>query len=204
MKQNPRVFPITINSTTIFNMPVVASLVTLLQQDSLDENNVSECQKVIYNLMAMENKGESLPNPLTSANTGKKSARKDEQYRLMFSELEKFVIAHSSNSPRHHQVLECLMQVRNKPMPVKREAAESEISVAARELDRYQNMSERERMEFNMSGGGSREGSVGLGGVKVEHYGAPSGVGGPQSKKQRMMGLGGKNLLQLYKERLER
>ena len=39
------------------------------------------------------------------------SARKDEQYRLMFTELEKFVISHSSNSPRHHQVLECLMQV---------------------------------------------------------------------------------------------
>ena len=184
-------------------MPVVASLITLLQLDTLDESNVSECQKVIYNLMAMENKGESLPSPLTSANTGKKSARKDEQYRLMFSELEKFVIAHSVNSPRHHQVLECLMQVRNKPMPVKREA-ESEMNVATRELDRYQNMSERERLEYNMSGAGSREGSVGVGGVKVEHYGAASGSGGPPSKKQRMMGLGGKNLLQLYKERLER
>ena len=30
----------------------------------------------------------------------------------MFSELEKLVIAHSGNSPRHYQVLECLMQVR--------------------------------------------------------------------------------------------
>ena len=96
-----------------------------------------------------------------------------------------------------------MMQVRNKPMPVKREA-ESEMNVATRELDRYQNMSERERLEYNMSGAGSREGSVGVGGVKVEHYGASSGSGGPPSKKQRMMGLGGKNLLQLYKERLER
>ena len=34
-------------------------------------------------------------------------------YRLMFSELEKLVIAHSGNSPRHYQVLECLMQVRS-------------------------------------------------------------------------------------------
>ena len=77
----------------------------------------------------------------------------NEQYRLMFSELERFVIAHSSNSGRHYQVLECLMQVkgdslyhfdcdiidspqvRNKPMPVKREA-ESEMSMATRELDR--------------------------------------------------------------------
>ena len=51
-------------------------------------------------------------------------------------------------------------------------------------------MSERERMEFN----NSRDG------VKLEHYGA----GPPSSKKMRSMGLGGKNLLQIYKERLER
>ena len=40
--------------------------------------------QVIYNLIGMENKGESLPSPLTSATTGKKSGRKEEQYRLMF------------------------------------------------------------------------------------------------------------------------
>ena len=49
----------------------------------------------------------------------------------MFTELENFVIAHSTTSPRHFQVLECLMQVRNKPMPAKRES-ESELSVASR------------------------------------------------------------------------
>ena len=81
----------------------------------------------------------------------------------MFQELERFVVAHSGNSARHHQVLECLMQVhiyylyllslreilylmstlpqvRNKPMPAKREA-DTELSVASRELDRYQSMS---------------------------------------------------------------
>ena len=42
---------------------------------------------------------------------GKKSTRKEEQYRLMFSELEKYVVAHSSNSSKHYAVLECLMQV---------------------------------------------------------------------------------------------
>ena len=72
---------------------------------------------------------------------------------------------------------------------MKREA-DTELSLATRELDRYQGMSERERLEFN-----SRD----TAGVKVEHYGA-----GPPSKKMRSMGLGGKNLLQIYKERLER
>ena len=62
--------------------------------------------------------------------------------------------------------------------------------MASRELDKYQSMSERVRLEYNMS----RDT-----GVKLEHFGA-----GPPTKKQRMMNLGGKNLLQIYKERLER
>ena len=61
---------------------------------------------------SMENKGESLPSPISSGSSGKKSSRKEEQYRLMFSELEKYVVAHSSNSNKHYAVLECLMQVR--------------------------------------------------------------------------------------------
>ena len=49
-----RVFPLTINSTTIFNMPVVAPLISLLQQDVLSDEGVSDCQKVIYNLIRYE------------------------------------------------------------------------------------------------------------------------------------------------------
>ena len=36
-------------------------------------------------------------------------------------------------------------------MPAKRES-ESEMTVATRDLERYQNMTERERLEYNMSG----------------------------------------------------
>ena len=42
-----RVFPVTINSTTIFNMgPVVGPLLSLLQQETLPDDGVAECQKV--------------------------------------------------------------------------------------------------------------------------------------------------------------
>lgn len=75
-------------------------------------------------------------------------------------------------------------------MPVKREV-ESEMTLASRELERYQAMTERERLEFNMDRAKDTA-------VKSEHY------GGPANKKPRMMGLGGKNLLQIYMERLER
>ena len=76
-------------------------------------------------------------------------------------------------------------------MPVKREA-ESEMSLASRELERYQAMTERERLEFNMERAKDPA-------VTTEPYGGPS-----SHKKPRMMGLGGKNLLQIYMERLER
>ena len=76
-------------------------------------------------------------------------------------------------------------------MPVRREA-ESEVSLANRELERYQAMTERERLEFNKERAKDPA-------VKTEHFGGPS-----SNKKPRMMGLGGKNLLQIYMERLER
>ena len=66
------------------------------------------------------------------------------------------------------------------------------IIMMSRELERYQAMTERERLEFNMERAKDPA-------VQTEHYGGPS-----SNKKPRMMGLGGKNLLQIYMERLER
>ena len=82
------------------------------------------------------------------------------------------------------------MQVRNKPLPVKREA-EGEAGIAARELERYQAMTEREKLEFQQS---SDDRPAGGGPVKVE----------PAIKKQRTLGLGGRNLLEIYLERQKR
>lgn len=41
--------------------------------------------------------------------------RRDEQYRIMWNELETLVRAHIGNSEKHHRVLECLMACRSKP-----------------------------------------------------------------------------------------
>lgn len=40
---------------------------------------------------------------------------RDEQYRIMWNELETLVRAHVSNSEKHQRVLECLMACRSKP-----------------------------------------------------------------------------------------
>lgn len=120
-----------------------------------------------------------MPGPLAAANPGKKGGRKDEQYRLMFTELEKMVGAAASTSARHHTVLECLMELRNKPVPVKREV-EGEAGVAAWELERFQSMTERERA------------------ASLEHSSSPA------PKKARLMGLGGSSMLDIWRTRVER
>jgi len=195
MDRATKVFPLTISSTTIFNMPSLSSLVTLLQGDALSEEQVAECRKMIYSLMSMEAKGDPLPGPLSvtgSSGNPKKSggARKEEQYRMMFLELEKYVTAHSSNSSKHHTVLECLMEVRNKPLPVVKQEPEGEAAIAGRELERYSSMTERERQEFNLA-------------TSIERK-EKAGSGSPQPKKAKMMGLNGASLLEIYKARLER
>lgn len=40
---------------------------------------------------------------------------RDEQYRIMWNELETLVRAHINNSDKHQRVLECLMACRSKP-----------------------------------------------------------------------------------------
>lgn len=40
---------------------------------------------------------------------------RDEQYRIMWNELETLVRAHLNNSEKHQRVLECLLACRSKP-----------------------------------------------------------------------------------------
>lgn len=40
---------------------------------------------------------------------------RDEQYRIMWNELETLVRAHINNSDKHQRVLECLVACRSKP-----------------------------------------------------------------------------------------
>ena len=40
--------------------------------------------------------------------------KKDDQYKLMFGELEKFIAVHC-RTEKHHKVLDCLLESRNRP-----------------------------------------------------------------------------------------
>lgn len=148
--------PMIISSTTIFNMEALEPLQKILVQEELTEENLAECRKIIYNLLNMEHRGEILPVPISNVSgSGKgKTMKKDDQYKLMFSELEKFIAVHC-RSEKHHKVLDCLLESRNRPTSDRPSTAtprkddKVELDVAIRELDRYSNMTDREKSDFN-------------------------------------------------------
>lgn len=189
-------FPLTISTTTIGNMAVVEPLYTALIKETMTDEDLAECRRVIFAIMSLEQKGETLPSPLNqqplnTSGSGKKGAKKEEQYRAMWSELERLVTAHSDQSAKHQAVLECLMEIRQKPLVVKREVG---LDVALRELDRYQAMTDREKMEFNMEDGCAAGSPAAMSLIGQQ----------PPSKKQRLLGTGGLSLLDIYKARKEK
>lgn len=155
-----RYWPMVIGDTIIFNMPSqLDPLPTLITKEIIDEDDVLECKKVIYHLVAMESKNEALP---VQASGVRKGPKRDEHYRQMWAELEKFVRAHADTSPAHEKVLECLVECKkpsepshkkgrgSKDVEVKEEKpASPEPAVAWKELDRYNRLTEREKSELN-------------------------------------------------------
>ena len=63
-----------------------------------------------------EHRGEVLPVPISNISGGGKgkTMKKDDQYKLMFGELEKFIAVHC-RTEKHHKVLDCLLESRNRP-----------------------------------------------------------------------------------------
>ena len=155
--------PLLISATTIFNMEVLEPLQKILVQGEITEDQLAECRKIIFSLHSMEHRGEVLPVPMTATSgQGKgKTMKKDEQYRLMFNELEKYITSHC-RTENHLKVLNCLLESRNKPptdkLPLpsasmKRHAIDekAELDLASKELNQYNKMTEREKADFNQS-----------------------------------------------------
>ncbi|XP_021509749.1 integrator complex subunit 13 isoform X4 [Meriones unguiculatus] len=113
LEKHTRYWPMIISQTTIFNMQAVVPLASVIVKEALTEEDVLNCQKTIYNLVDMERKND--PLPISTVGTRGKGPKRDEQYRIMWNELETLVRAHISNSEKHQRVLECLMACRSKP-----------------------------------------------------------------------------------------
>ncbi|XP_041113340.1 integrator complex subunit 13 isoform X2 [Polyodon spathula] len=113
LERHTRYWPMIISQTTIFNMQAVVPLASLIVKESLTEEDVLTCQKTIYNLVDMERKND--PLPISTVGTRGKGPKRDEQYRIMWNELETLVRAHINSTERHQRVLDCIVACRSKP-----------------------------------------------------------------------------------------
>ena len=121
-------------------------------------------------IVSMEHKEMPLPVPMqTTANNKTKTLKKDEQYKMMFNELQGYIAAHC-RTEQHHKVLDCLMEVRglkaqDRPKtaaPRNRDKDKDvvEVDVALQQLEEKYSSSgtalaaDRQKSEFNMSNDG--------------------------------------------------
>uniref|UniRef100_A0A8C5FQF3 Integrator complex subunit 13 n=1 Tax=Gadus morhua TaxID=8049 RepID=A0A8C5FQF3_GADMO len=113
LERYTRYWPMIISQTTIFNMQAVVPLANLIVKEALSEEDVLTCQKTVYNLVDMERKND--PLPISTVGSRGKGPKRDEQYRIMWNELETLVKTHAAGSERHQRVLDCIVACRSKP-----------------------------------------------------------------------------------------
>ncbi|XP_058414599.1 integrator complex subunit 13 isoform X2 [Diceros bicornis minor] len=153
LEKHTRYWPMIISQTTIFNMQAVVPLASVIVKESLTEEDVLNCQKTIYNLVDMERKND--PLPISTVGTRGKGPKRDEQYRIMWNELETLVRAHINNSEKHQRVLECLMACRSKPPEEeerkkrgrKREDKEDKSEKAVKDYEQEKSWQDLERLK---------------------------------------------------------
>lgn len=103
-------------------------------KEELTTDEVLQCKQVIFSLLQLEAKHEPLPLPsIGGGRGGKGGVKREEHYRLLWVELETFLKSHSSQSASHMEVLNCLLEVRNKD-----DKDKVELDQALRELDGYE------------------------------------------------------------------
>ncbi|XP_060114106.1 integrator complex subunit 13 isoform X1 [Heteronotia binoei] len=153
LEKHTRYWPMIISQTTIFNMQAVVPLASVIVKGALTDEDVLNCQKTIYNLVDMERKND--PLPISSVGTRGKGPKRDEQYRIMWNELETLVRAHVVNSDKHQRVLECLLACRSKPPEEeerkkrgrKREEKEDKSEKAGKDYEPEKSWQESERIK---------------------------------------------------------
>ncbi|XP_047431259.1 integrator complex subunit 13 isoform X3 [Mugil cephalus] len=113
LERHTRYWPMIISQTTIFNMQAVVPLANLIVKETLTDEDVLTCQKTVYNLVEMERKND--PLPISTVGSRGKGPKRDEQYRIMWNELETLVKTHVGATERHQRVLDCIVACRSKP-----------------------------------------------------------------------------------------
>lgn len=112
---------------------LIDPLPEMIVKDEITANDVIKCKQVIFNLMELEARHEALPMQGIGGGRGSKGGgRRDEHYKFLWMELETFLKGHASISPKHEDILKCLLDVRNKSDSSKDKV---ELDQAIRDLD---------------------------------------------------------------------
>lgn len=173
LRRNTLYWPIVIGHSIMFNIqPQIQLLLDLMPKESLTLNEVNDCKNAIYQIVNMESKGTALP--VQSLSSRGKGPKREELYKLLWKEVENFVKV-LSITPEHHMVLTCLQELHAKesshdvgglqsapgsspsakkqpesaPGAAKAVAKLGEGELAWKELERYNQMTEKEKSEFN-------------------------------------------------------
>ena len=164
-------------------MAVLEPMQRIIMQDEISEEDLAECRKIIYTLLQMENKGDVLPVPVQTSSSGKsKSLKKEEQYRMMYAELEQFLGCHI-RTEKHGKVLDCLLEVRNKPL-----SDRARLSTDSRSDE------DKRKSDFNLSNDGVLRSTT-------ESPMSPTAV---TPRKTKSIFSEGKSLLDIYMGRIQK
>lgn len=113
-------WPLTFNSTVVYNIrQYVDPILALTAKDDLTEEEILQCQQCIYQLVGIETRHE------LTINSQRIKGKKDDQYRLIWNELE-VIVGLNGKSPGHKAVLQCIRKVRSQTP----EASEKEVDSA--------------------------------------------------------------------------
>lgn len=126
-------FLIYINFISLFaNFPFkfLEPILALPAREELSEEEVLSCQQIIYNLVNLEARHEPLTLPISGHRL--KGNKRDEQYRLLWAELE-LLLETGPNTPGHNVILQCVRDCRAEDRVSLVERNESDAAV--RELE---------------------------------------------------------------------
>ncbi|EFA08805.1 protein asunder [Tribolium castaneum] len=133
LNRHTKYWPLTISSTLIFNLKgYIDPLPSIITKEKITEEEVYQCRRIIFNLISLESKNESL----YSLNAGQrvKGQKREDQYKAMWNELET-LLKKNLHTADHRSVYNCLLECHKFNFEEEKLSDKVELDEALRELD---------------------------------------------------------------------
>jgi hypothetical protein len=106
MAKITKYWPLTFSTSIVYNIrQYVEPILILTAKEELTEDDIVQCQQCIYQLVGIESRHE------LNLSTQRVKGKRDDQYRLMWNELE-VIVGLNGKSNGHKAVLQCVRKVR--------------------------------------------------------------------------------------------